>query len=42
MRWRVQARGAMVHLTPIEYEVLRHLVEGGGRVLGHRELLDAG
>jgi len=28
-----------VHLTPIEYELLRHLVQHAGRVLTYRQLL---
>lgn len=38
---RVHARGLEVHLSKTEYEVLRLLVEGGGKVLTHRDLLEA-
>jgi len=36
---RVTVEGQDVHLTPIEYEVLRYLVQNAGRVLTHTQLL---
>jgi two-component system KDP operon response regulator KdpE len=36
---RVFARGAEVHLTPIEYKLLATLVQYAGKVLTHRQLL---
>lgn len=36
----VAVDGQEVHLTPIEYEVLKHLVLNAGRVLTHEMLLD--
>ena len=36
---RVLVDGAEVHLTPIEFELLRTLMEGRGRLLTHRALL---
>ena len=33
-------RGQEVHLTPIEYELLKQLVVNAGRVLTHQMLLD--
>lgn len=36
---RVFARGAEVHLTPIEYKLLTVLVRNAGKVLTHRQLL---
>ena len=36
---RVLVDGAEVHLTPIEFELLRTLMEGRGRLLTHRTLL---
>jgi len=38
---RVRVGGREVHLSRIEYDGLRLLVEGGGKVLTHRELLAA-
>lgn len=38
---RVSAGGAEVHLTPIEYKLLQLLVRSGGRVLTHRQILQA-
>jgi two-component system KDP operon response regulator KdpE len=38
-RRQVFARGAEVHLTPIEFKLLAHLVKHAGRVLTHRQLL---
>jgi two-component system KDP operon response regulator KdpE len=35
----VSVDGAEVHLTPIEYELLKHLALNAGRVLTHRQLL---
>jgi two-component system KDP operon response regulator KdpE len=36
---RVLVYGAEVHLTPIEFELLRTLLQGRGRLLTHRALL---
>ncbi len=36
---RVLVDGAEVHLTPIEFELLRALMQGRGRLLTHRALL---
>jgi two-component system, OmpR family, KDP operon response regulator KdpE len=36
----VQARGAEIHLTPIEYKLLVELVKHAGMVLTHRHLLE--
>ena len=38
---RVTARGKEVHLTPKEFELLRHLVANQGKPLTHRRLLQA-
>ncbi len=38
---RVSARGAEVHLTPIEYGILRYMCLNPDRVLTHRQLLTA-
>ncbi len=38
---RVQRAGADVHLTPIEYRLLVHLIANAGKVLSHRQLLKA-
>ncbi len=38
---RVTARGRDVHLTPKEFELLRHLVASQGKPLTHRRLLQA-
>lgn len=38
---RVQRAGADVHLTPIEYRLLNHLIANAGKVLTHRQLLKA-
>lgn len=35
----VQARGAPVHLTPTEFELLARLVRSAGRVVTHKQLL---
>lgn len=35
----VQARGAAVHLTPTEFNLLARLVRSAGRVVTHRQLL---
>jgi len=35
----VRKRGAVVHLTPIEFRLLSALIRGHGRVLTHRQLL---
>lgn len=37
----VRARGADVHLTPKEFEVLKLLIENQGKPLAHRRLLQA-
>ena len=37
---RVTVSGREVHLTPIEYKLLMHLVQYRGRVLTHQNLLD--
>jgi two-component system KDP operon response regulator KdpE len=38
---RVSRAGAPVHLSPTEYALLAALVEGGGKVITHRQLLTA-
>ncbi|HEY1129007.1 MAG TPA: two-component system response regulator KdpE [Roseateles sp.] len=38
---RVRRAGADVHLTPIEYRLLTHLIANAGKVLSHRQLLKA-
>jgi len=38
-RRQVYMRGALVHLTPIEYRLLTVLVRNAGKVMTHRELL---
>jgi two-component system KDP operon response regulator KdpE len=38
---RVTRAGEPVRLSPKEYELLVRLIEGGGRVLTHRQLLTA-
>ncbi|QPF75150.1 two-component system response regulator KdpE [Roseateles sp. DAIF2] len=38
---RVLREGAAVHLTPIEYRLLTHLIAHAGKVLTHRQLLKA-
>ena len=38
---RVRRAGAPVHLTPIEYRLLTHLIANVGKVLTHRQLLKA-
>jgi len=38
---RVLRAGAPVHLTPLEYRLLTHLVANAGKVLTHRQLLKA-
>jgi two-component system KDP operon response regulator KdpE len=38
---RVSSRGREVHLTPKEFELLRHLVANVGKPLTHRRLLQA-
>ena len=35
----VRRKGEPVHLTPIEYKLLGHLIANAGRVLTHRQLL---
>lgn len=37
----VTVRGRMIHLTPKEYDVLKHLVANQGKPLTHRRLLQA-
>lgn len=38
---RVSREGAPVHLTPLEYRLLTHLIANAGKVLTHRQLLKA-
>lgn len=38
---RVWRHGEPVHLTPIEYRLLTHLITNAGKVLTHRQLLKA-
>lgn len=38
---RVLRAGEAVHLTPIEYRLLTHLIANAGKVLTHRQLLKA-
>jgi two-component system, OmpR family, KDP operon response regulator KdpE len=38
---RVLRAGVAVHLTPIEYRLLTHLIANAGKVLTHRQLLKA-
>jgi two-component system KDP operon response regulator KdpE len=38
---RVLRDGVAVHLTPIEYRLLTHLIANAGKVLTHRQLLKA-
>jgi two-component system KDP operon response regulator KdpE len=38
---RVRSRGREVHLPPKQYEVLRALTEGAGKVLTHEQILRA-
>jgi two-component system KDP operon response regulator KdpE len=38
---RVLRAGQPVHLTPIEYRLLTHLIANAGKVLSHRQLLKA-
>ena len=38
---RVHRAGEPVHLTPIEYRLLTHLITNAGKVLSHRQLLKA-
>jgi two-component system, OmpR family, KDP operon response regulator KdpE len=38
---RVEVRGAEVHLTPKEFDVMKHLVMNQGKPLTHRRLLQA-
>ena len=38
---QVTVRGAQVHLTPKEYDVLKHLVANQGKPLTHRRLLQS-
>jgi two-component system KDP operon response regulator KdpE len=40
-RRRVLVRGLEVHLTPIEYKLLATLMKQAGKVLTHRQLLEA-
>jgi two-component system, OmpR family, KDP operon response regulator KdpE len=37
---RITVRGEEVHLTPIEYDLLKHLALNAGRVLTHQMLLE--
>jgi two-component system KDP operon response regulator KdpE len=36
---QVRDRGKLIHLTPLEYDLLYYLAENKGRVITHRELL---
>jgi two-component system KDP operon response regulator KdpE len=38
---QITVRGAVVHLTPKEYDVLKHLVANQGKPLTHRRLLQS-
>ncbi|MEX8505254.1 two-component system response regulator KdpE [Leptothrix ochracea] len=38
---RVRRQGEPIHLTPIEYRLLTHLLANAGKVLTHRQLLKA-
>ncbi|WP_310383763.1 two-component system response regulator KdpE [Roseateles sp.] len=38
---RVLRAGAAVHLTPLEYRLLTHLIANAGKVLTHRQMLKA-
>jgi two-component system KDP operon response regulator KdpE len=38
---KVIVRGSLVHLTPKEYDVLKHLVASSGKPLTHRRLLQS-
>ena len=38
---RVERAGELLHLTPIEFEVLRALASQAGRTLTHRQIFDA-
>lgn len=38
---QVTLQGKQVHLTPTEYELLYYLAKNGGKVITHRELLQA-
>lgn len=38
---RVERGGAVIRLTPKEYQVLAHLARDAGKVVGHRDLLTA-
>jgi two-component system KDP operon response regulator KdpE len=40
-RRTVKVDGLEVHLTPTEFDLLRHLVHNRGRLMTHRELLTA-
>ena len=37
----VTRAGAPIHLSPREYDLLAQLIEGGGKVVTHRQLLTA-
>ena len=37
--FNIMAAGAPLHLTPIEYRLLAHLIANAGKVLTHRQLL---
>lgn len=39
-RHQVHAGGQAIHLTPIEFNLLRHLLVHAGRVVSHQELLE--
>ncbi len=38
---RVERDGRDIHLTPIEWQILRTLVSAGGRILTHQQIFDA-
>ena len=38
---QVTVKGRVVHLTPKEFELLRHLVSSAGKPITHRRLLQA-
>lgn len=39
-RHQVHVNGRAIHLTPIEFDLLRHLLANAGRVIGRQELLE--
>jgi len=38
---QVSIRGEVIHLTPIEYDLLYYLAQNGGKVIPHRKLLQS-